>query len=312
MPYTESPGVHRIDLNWNGYPGQVAAYLYDGGGELAVVETGPASTLSAVLDAIGAIGREPAEVTHILVTHVHLDHAGGAGALLRHTPRARVHVHPRGAAHLADPSRLVASATQLYGGMMNTLWGAMVPVPEDRLVILNDGDEVRVAGRRLRAVDTPGHAYHHHAYHDPEAGLVFTGDVGGIRIERLPYVSAPTPPPDIDLRAWRRSIDRLRDLDPSLLLLTHFGGVADPAWHLDDLSGRLDAWARWIAEQAAAGTDAPTLATALAERAGADIVAATGSADAARAYELAVPYPMMAAGLERWWKKLGSHEGLPR
>lgn len=305
MPYTESPGVHRIDLNWNGYPGQVASYLYDGGDGLAVVETGPASTLAAVLDAIRAIGRDPEEVTHILVTHVHLDHAGGAGALLRHTPRARVHVHPRGVAHLADPSRLIASATQLYGGMMDTLWGAMVPVPEDRLVVLHDGDEVRVGSRRLRAVDTPGHAVHHHAYHDPDAGLVFTGDVGGIRIQRLPYVSAPTPPPDIDLRAWRRSLDRLRALRPSQLLLTHFGGVDDAGWHLDDLSGRLDAWARWMAEQAAAGTDSSTLAAALAQRATADIVAATRSADAARAYELAVPYPMMAAGLERWWKKHG-------
>lgn len=305
MPDLESPGVHRIDLNWNGYPGQVAAYLLDGGDGLAVVETGPASTLAAVLDAIRAIGREPAEVTHILVTHVHLDHAGGAGALLRHAPRARVHVHPNGAAHLADPSRLIASATQLYGDRMDSLWGAMVPVPEDRLVILQDGDEVRIGGRRLRAVDTPGHAVHHHAYHDPDAGLVFTGDVGGIRLERLPYVCAPTPPPDIDLAAWRRSLGRLRDLAPSRLLLTHFGGVDDPAWHLDDLAARLDAWARWMAEQAAAGTDPPTLAVAMAERAAADIVAATGSAEAARAYELAVPYPMMAAGLQRWWTKHG-------
>jgi glyoxylase-like metal-dependent hydrolase (beta-lactamase superfamily II) len=305
VPYTESPGVHRIDLNWNGYPGQVASYLYDGGDGLAVVETGPASTLAAVLGAIRDIGREPRDVTHIFVTHVHLDHAGGAGALLRHTPRARVHVHPRGVAHLADPSRLIASATQLYGGMMDTLWGAMVPVPEDRLAVLHDGDEVRVGNRRLRAVDTPGHAVHHHAYHDPDAGLVFTGDIGGIRIRRLPYVSAPTPPPDIDLRAWRHSLDRLRELRPSLLLLTHFGGVDDAEWHLDDLSRRLDAWARWMAEQAAAGTGSFTLAAALAQRATADIVAATRSADAARAYELAVPYPMMAAGLERWWKKHG-------
>lgn len=312
MPDLESPGVHRIDLNWNGYPGQVAAYLFDGGDGLAVVETGPASTLSAVLDAIRALGREPGEVTHILVTHVHLDHAGGAGALLRHTPRARVHVHPRGAGHLADPSRLIASATQLYGGQMDSLWGAIVPVPRDRLVILDDGDEVRVGGRRLRAVDTPGHAVHHHAYHDPDAGLVFTGDVGGIRIQRLPYVSAPTPPPDIDLRAWRRSIGRLRELDPSLLLLTHFGAVDDAAWHLDDLDARLGGWARWMAEQAAAETDSATLASALAERATADILAATGSAGAARAYELAVPYPMMAAGLERWWKKHGNPDGVPR
>jgi glyoxylase-like metal-dependent hydrolase (beta-lactamase superfamily II) len=304
VPFLESPGVHRIDLVWNGHPGQVAAYLVDGGDALAVVETGPASTLPAVLAAIREIGRVPEEVTHLLVTHVHLDHAGGAGALLRHTPRARVYVHPRGAPHLADPSRLVASATQLYGAdRMDALWGEMVPVPGDRLVVLHDGDEVRIGTRRLRAVDTPGHAVHHHAYRDPDAGLVFTGDVGGIRLERLPYVYPPTPPPDIDLDAWQASIRRLRALRPAMLLPTHFGGVDDPEWHLDDLAGRLDAWARWTEAQAAAGTGAAAMAAALGRRAAADVVAATGSGAAARAYELTVPYPMMAAGLERWWKK---------
>ncbi|HET7232624.1 MAG TPA: MBL fold metallo-hydrolase [Longimicrobium sp.] len=303
MPFEESPGIHRIDLNWNGHPGQVASYLVDGGDALAVVETGPTSTLGAVLDGIRAIGREPAEVTHILVTHVHLDHAGGAGALLRHAPNARVHVHPRGATHLADPSRLIASATQLYGELMDTLWGEMAAVPEDRLVILHDGDEVRAGTRRLRAVDTPGHAVHHHAYHDPDAGMVFTGDVAGIRVQRLPYVTAPTPPPDIDLDAWHRSIARLRELSPSLLLLTHFGGVDDAEWHLDDLAARLRGWETWTGEQAASGVTGPALAAATAARATSEILQATGSQAAADAYELTVPYPMMAAGLERWWKK---------
>jgi len=306
VPYLESPGVYRIDLVWNGLPGQVAAYLVDGGDGLAVVETGPTSTLPAVLGAIREIGRAPEDVTHLLVTHVHLDHAGGAGALLRHTPHARVYVHPRGAPHLLDPSRLIASATQLYGqDRMDALWGEMVPVPEDRLVVLHDGDEVPIGTRRLRAVDTPGHAVHHHAYHDPDAGLVFTGDVGGIRLERQPYVCAPTPPPDIDLGAWRESIRRLRALKPAMLLPTHFGGVDDPEWHLDDLARRLDGWARWTGEQAASGAGPAALADALARRATADIIAATGSEAAARAYELAVPYPMVAAGLERWWKKHG-------
>ncbi len=309
MPFLESPGVHRIDLVWNGQPGQVAAYLVDGGDELALVETGPASTLPAVFDALRDLGRAPEELTHLLVTHVHLDHAGGAGTLLRHTPRARVYVHPRGAPHLADPSRLLASATQLYGDRMDALWGEMAPVPRDRLVVLNDGDEVRIGTRLLRAVETPGHAVHHHAYHDPAAGLVFTGDVGGIRLRRLPYVCAPTPPPDIDLRAWRESIRRIRALEPALLLPTHFGGVDDPEWHLDDLARRLDAWGRWTEEQIGAGADSGALAAALGRRATVDIIAATGSEAAARAYETAVPYPMMAAGLERWWKKHGRAAG---
>ena len=292
-----------MDLNWNGLPGQVASYIFDGDGALAVVETGPTRTLPAVLDALRELGREPAEVTHLLVTHVHLDHAGGAGALLQHMPHARVHVHPLGAPHLEHPSRLMASARQLYGDRMDALWGDMVPVPRHRLVVLQHGDEVRIGGRRLRAVETPGHASHHHAYHDPDARLVFTGDVAGIRLGRVPYVYAPTPPPDIDMDAWQESIRRLRALEPELLLLTHFGGADDPAWHLDELAARLRAWAAWTEAQAAAGADARTMAASLARRATDDILAATGSKDAARAFELAVPYPMMAAGLERWWKK---------
>ncbi|HVG45887.1 MAG TPA: MBL fold metallo-hydrolase, partial [Longimicrobium sp.] len=187
--------------------------------------------------------------------------------------------------------------------------GETAPVPHDRLAVLEDGAEVRVGGRRLVADDTPGHAGHHHAFHDPDAGLVFTGDVGGIRIGGARYVSAPTPPPEIDLDAWAKSLDRLRALRPRVLLPTHFGGVHDPEWHLDDVSARLAAWARWTEAQAAAGVAGPALAAALRERATADIVAATGSEEAARAYEVAVPYPMMAAGLERWWMK---HRVSPR
>jgi glyoxylase-like metal-dependent hydrolase (beta-lactamase superfamily II) len=300
MPFEESPGVHRIDLNWNGLPGQVAAYLVDGGSELAVVESGPGSTLPTLLDGVRSLGREPEEITHVLVTHVHLDHAGGAGALLRHASRARVYVHPRGARHLLDPSRLLASAALLYGDRMDELWGEMAPVPHGRLAVLEDGAEVRIGGRRLVAVDTPGHAGHHHAFHDPDAGLVFTGDVAGIRLGRAPYVAAPTPPPEIDLDAWAKSLDRVRALRPRMLLPTHFGGVDDPGWHLDDFAARLAGWARWMEEQAAAGVGGPALAAALRDRATADLMAATGSEDIARAYAVLVPYPMMAAGLERW------------
>lgn len=300
MPFLESPGVHRVDLHWNGLPGQVAAYLVDGGDALAVVDTGPTRTLPALLDGVRELGREPEEITHLLLTHVHLDHAGGAGALLAAAPRARAYVHPRGARHLADPSRLLHSAGLLYGDQMDRLYGDMVPVPAGRLVVLNDGDEVRVGSRRLTAVSTPGHASHHHAYHDAEAKLVFTGDVGGIRLQHQPYVCAPTPPPDIDLAAWQHSLGRIRELRPSILLPTHFGGIGDPEWHLDDLSARLEQWGRWTEEQAASGADANAIAAAMRDRATADIIAATGSEAAARAYEAAVPYPMMAAGLVRW------------
>ena len=302
----EAPGVWRVDLRWMGLPGQVAAYLLADGDGLAVVESGPGSTLETLLGAVRAIGRDPGDVTHVLVTHVHLDHAGGAGAFLAHAPRARVHVHPNGAPHLADPSRLMASAGRIYGDRMSEMWGEMVPVPRDRLVVLEDGDEVRVGRRILRALDTPGHAYHHHAYHDPETAIVFTGDVGGIRLGGQRYVSPPTPPPDVDLERWRESVARLRALRPTLLLPTHFGGAADVEWHLDDLDRRLAALDVWARARVAAGADAAALARAMRERGAAEIVAATGSEDVARAYEQAIPYEMIAAGLHRYLTRRAS------
>lgn len=299
--YEESPGIHRVDLRWMGVPGQVAAYLVDGGADgFAVVETGPASTLPTLLAAVRALGRDPADITHVLVTHVHLDHAGGAGLLLEHAPRARVHVHPVGAPHLADPSRLLASAARIYGDRMDEMWGEMRPVPKDRLVILADGDEVRIGERILRAVETPGHAWHHHAYHDPEARVVITGDSAGIRMGGAPHVRPPTPPPDIDVARWQRTIDRLRSLRAERLLLTHFGGASDVDWHLADLSARLADWARWIERQAAA--DPAAVTEALRRKLEAEVLAAMGSSETAAAYEQAVPSAMMAAGLLRWLK----------
>lgn len=303
MIYEESHGVHRVDLNWCGLPGQIAAYLVADGDALAMMESGPGSTLGAVLDAIRALGRTPEEVTHVLVTHVHLDHSGGAGELLSHAPRAKVYAHPLAAPHLRDPARLLASAGMIYGELMDQLWGKVLPVPDERLVVLQDGDEVRIGRRVVRAVDTPGHARHHHAFHEPETGLVFTGDVGGIRLRGEPYVCAPTPPPDVDLAAWRESLRRLRALRPTRLLPTHFGGIDDVEWHLDDLDARLAALGPWVRGQVGADADLASLTEALRQRDGGAILAATRSEEAVRAYELAVPYEMMAAGLLRWARR---------
>jgi glyoxylase-like metal-dependent hydrolase (beta-lactamase superfamily II) len=299
-PYAEGEGVARIDLRWQGLAGQVASYLVADGGEVAVIESGPGSTLPALLGGIRAAGHDPGAVTHILLTHVHLDHAGGAGELLRSTPRATVYVHPVGARHVTHPERLLASATRIYGDRMERLWGTILPVPEDRLRVLKDGDEVRIGRRVLRAVDTPGHATHHHAYHDPEAGLLFSGDVGGIRFPGVPHVRPPTPPPDIDVPAWLNSIRRMRALGAGRILPTHFGGAGDVEWHLDDLETRLVAWAGWFTREVAAGADLAELAAALRERSRGEVVAATGSEAVAAAYEAAVPSAMMAAGLARY------------
>ncbi|HEX5726765.1 MAG TPA: MBL fold metallo-hydrolase [Longimicrobiaceae bacterium] len=298
--HPEAPGVTRIDLRWRGWPGRIAAYLVRDGGDLALVDTGPGSTLDTLLAGIRAAGHDPAALTHLVLTHIHLDHAGAAGALARLAPRARVYVHPVGAPHLVDPSRLLASAGTLFGDRMDELWGEMHPVPAERVVAVDDGSELRVGGRVLRAVETPGHAWHHHAWHAPDDALVFTGDVAGIRLGPIRYVRPLLPPPDIDAERWLASLERLRALRPRRLLLAHFGGSDEPGWHLDDLAGRLEAYTTWAAELMAFGTDAERLAGALRRRCEAEVRAAGGTPELARAYEDAVPYDQMAAGLHRY------------
>lgn len=292
--HQEAPGVTRIDHGWGG-PGFIASYLVEDGGELALIEAGPASTRDALLAGIRAAGHDPADLSHILLTHIHLDHAAGAGQLARIAPHATVHVHPQGAPHLVDPSRLLASATRIYGDQMDALWGTMLPVPQARIRTPKDGEVVRVGGRSLVALDTPGHAIHHFAFHDPDTGLVFTGDVGGIRMDRARHVRPPTPPPEVDTPAWMASIDRLRALEPRMLLPTHFGGIDDAAWHLDDLAARLADWTRLASEHA----DPAALADALRRRADAELLAATDDAGLVARYARSIPYDMMATGLAR-------------
>lgn len=298
--HPEGPGITRIDLRWRTWPGRIASYLVADGGDLALVDTGPESTLETLLAGIRAAGRQPEELTHLVITHIHLDHAGAAGALTRLAPRAKVYVHPIGAPHIVDPSRLVASAGMLFGDQMDYLWGGMQPVAEDRVVALDDGAGVRVGARTLRAVETPGHAWHHHAFHEAETGTVFTGDVGGIRLGGIRYVRPLLPPPDIDADRWQESITRIRQLRPRRLLLAHFGASDEPEWHLDDLSARLAAYTKWVAELMGFGADAARLTDAFRRKCESEVRAAGGTPELARAYEDAVPYDQMATGMHRY------------
>ena len=255
----------RIDHHYQGAAGAIASYLLPGP-ELTLIEAGPSSTAPTLLSNIRAAGFDPAQITRLVVTHIHLDHAGASGLLLRHFPRAKVYVHPKGAKHLIDPSKLIASAERIYGDQMQTLWGEIVPVPEDRVVVLHDGERVGP----LEAIDTPGHAVHHHSFYDASTGTVFTGDVAGVRIDATRYVRPPTPPPELDLDAWSNSIDRLCRLEPRRLCLTHFGEYDDVAWHLDELQSRLNLWRDWLSTDLNARTlevrEAGILSPDLAER----------------------------------------------
>lgn len=294
-----APDLWCLDLDFQGMPGVVAAFLVTGREGHTLIETGPGSTIPALERAVAAAGARFDEIVQIAVTHIHLDHAGAAGTLLRRLPGARLMVHPVGAPHMIDPSKLLASATRIYGERMDALWGAFEPCPPERVVPLTDGEALRCGQRTLRALHTPGHAIHHIAFHDPDAGTVFTGDVGGVRLRGSAHVRPPTPPPDIEIEAWHRSVDRLRALGPAALDLTHFGRITDPGRHLDELMHRLDAWVKWTAERLARGDTAPAMVAALRIASDTEL-ADEGHAEDAEAYELASPAGMTIDGLVRY------------
>lgn len=288
-----------LDLDFQGHPGVVAAFLLTGREGHTLVETGPGSSLPALERAVVAAGARLEDVTQLVVTHIHLDHAGAAGSLLRRLPDARLFVHPVGAAHMIDPAKLLASASRIYGDRMDALWGAFEPCPADRVVTLRDGEELPCGARTLQVLYTPGHASHHVALHDPEAHTVFTGDVGGVRMQGASYVRPPTPPPDIDIELWHRSVDALRALEPVALDLTHFGRFDEPQRHFDELLHKLDAWVKWTAERLARG-DSPASMTEALRTASEIEIADEGHAGYAADYELATPSGMTIDGLVRY------------
>jgi glyoxylase-like metal-dependent hydrolase (beta-lactamase superfamily II) len=305
-----APDLWVIDTLFQGAPGIIASFLLTGPAGLALVDVGSAASLSHLLAGIRATGHDPSEIQHILLTHVHLDHAGATGALLAHTPSARVYVHHIGAPHLINPDKLLASATRIYGDQMSQLWGDILPVPAERVIAIDDGSELRVGERSLRALYTPGHAIHHVAFHDPAHDVIFTGDIGGVRLEGISYVRPPTPPPDLNLEDWSASIERLRALRPRALYLPHFGEVAgDLDAHFDELRARLYAWGELMLQGMRAGRDDRELADDLAAASDPDVarsVCSSGSEERAWAvarYELATNYSMSAQGYVRYYRK---------
>jgi len=293
--------ITAIDLQFQGRPDVIAAYLFYDGEQAALVETGPASTVDTLLASVQAAGVPLEALRRLIVTHIHLDHSGAAGVIARQLPWVRVYVHPVGAPHLIDPSKLIASATRLYGDQMESLWGTVVPVPQENIVIVNDQDEIPVPGTTLRAYDTPGHAKHHHAYLDQHSGLLFTGDVGGVRMPGISYVRPPTPPPELDIDAWTASITKLRALKASGLCPTHFGlfrGNLD--WHWDDLQKRLIDWGQLVRGLIEKGTGDDEILQHL--KANAAVEFKTLGVDPS-AYDVAVSYESLVSGYIRYWKK---------
>ena len=272
--------IRTIDVHHRGHPRAIAVFKL---GDV-LIDCGPGSTVATLLE---ALGDERPRV--LALTHIHLDHAGAAGALVERFPELEVWVHDRGAPHLVDPSKLMASATRLYGDDMDRLWGTMIPVPAENVRVLHGGEQLG----GLEVAYTPGHASHHVSYRHPLTDTVFAGDVAGVRIPPSDYILPPTPPPDIDLERWQESIARLRAWSPQHLAVTHFGTFDDVGPHLDRISRGLEV----VAQRARTMTlEQFTVA------AGED-VAAAGDAETVRAYTLGAPPDQTYAGLVRYWSK---------
>jgi len=293
--------VTLIDLNFQGRGRVIASAVLRGPDGLVIVDPGPTACLPTLEAGLASIGGALADVRTILLTHIHLDHAGATGTILARVPGARVFVHERGAPHLIDPTKLLASATRLYGDQMDALWGRFDAAPADRVSALAGGERLDLAGRPVRVAYTPGHAVHHVSYLDEADGTAYVGDTCGIRTA-ADYTIAATPPPDIDVEAWQASLGHIEAWQPAALFLTHFGPVGGARAHLAHYRGVLTRTADAVARSLAAGeTDEARAAVFVAHlRAEARQVL---SEREAVALELAAPFEQIWAGLARYWRK---------
>lgn len=303
-PQMRSSGIELIDLDFMDTPGVIASYLLVGNDELTLIESGPATTRAHLERGIRAAGYSLADVSRIVITHIHLDHGGAAGAIMHDHPHMRLSAHPFGAPHMVDPARLISSAGRIYGDQMEKLFGEIVAVPEDRIDHLTDGDVVHMSGHPLRMLFTPGHAAHHVAIFDELTGTLFTGDVGGVRVPGSAFVAPPTPPPEFAPDLWRDSIETLRSMQPARLALTHFGFFDDVDAHLDRLMPGIESVIR-IASETLSGDgnlDALTARLLEVERGS---MAGPDATREIRQLELASPAYVSAMGLQRYVRKRG-------
>ena len=247
-------GIEYVDVKFLGFPEIIATAVLHGPAGVALIDPGPSTSLPNLRRALAGKGISIRDVRQILLTHIHLDHGGGTGTLLQEHENIEVFVHERGAAHLVDPSKLVASAGRLYGKDMERLWGEIRPVPASAVRVLHGGERITAGGRLMDVAYTPGHASHHVSFFEPSAGIAFVGDTAGIRRGSGIYVMPASPPPDVDLDLWRESEAKILDWDPDTLFLTHFGPYHGARQHFQQLMDRLVQWSREVRRLLADGT----------------------------------------------------------
>lgn len=296
--------VHTLDLDFQGVARSIAVFVVESEQGLALVECGPASTLPHLEAILSNIGWKMADFQHIFLSHIHFDHAGAAWAFAHQG--ARIYVHPKGLPHMAQPEKLYNSARMIYGVDMDRLWGEMRPIEEKQLYAPEHGEVIPAIGLQFKAWYTPGHAVHHIAWEvsepDGAQSVIFTGDVGGVRMGDGP-VMPPCPPPDIQVEDWQESIRLIRELPTSRLMLTHYGEVLDKNAHLDALETRLLAWAEWMRPHAENNAAPELLVPAFQAFVQQELLRAGVVQEDLPRYEAANPAFMSVAGLLRYWKK---------
>lgn len=291
--------IHTLDLHFQQQPQTIASYLVVGPEGPVLIETGPMSTLGTLQRHLAGHGYQPADIKHVLVTHIHLDHAGAAGWWAQQG--AQIYVHHVGAPHLMDPSRLLRSATRIYGDMMDALWGGFLSAPVERVTPVEDGQSIQVAGLTFEAIDTPGHAFHHHVYRLDD--IAFTGDAAGIRLPGTFLVDLPAPPPEFKLELWQATIDRLLAYDFSAIYPTHFGRLEEWRPQLEVLGGLMQVASEFVAVRLNAGIERDQILDDYRAWFNARAQAAGMSDEAFSQYEAANPLFMSVDGIIRYWTK---------
>ena len=298
-----APGIRFLDLRFQGSPQVVATAVLEGpGGRVALIDPGPTSTLPVLKEQLALGGLSLGDVEAIVLTHIHLDHAGACGTILREHPGITVYVHERGGPHLVKPDKLLSSATRLYGSEMDKLWGAFEKVPAANVRNLVGGETITAGGHTLQTAYTPGHASHHLAYYDEPSRIAFVGDVAGVSLPPAHVILPPTPPPDIDVEAWEASVEKILAWHPEALFLTHFGLKSNPAIHLQELMERLRLWARLVKDLIADEPDEDARRARFVRQATLELRRIVSDPEALR-YALAAGLEQSYNGILRYWTK---------
>jgi glyoxylase-like metal-dependent hydrolase (beta-lactamase superfamily II) len=289
--------IHTIDHDFFAKR-VIASYLIENGGDPILIESGPDTTFHKLEKGLNEHGYSIEDIRNVFVTHIHLDHSGAAWRFA--DAGAKIYVHPFGAQHLADPAKLVASAKRIYNDQMETLWGEIRPIAREHIHEIRDGEKIKIGSIGIEAVETLGHASHHHSYLVDDH--LFTGDAAGVRIDNGP-VLPPTPPPDINIDLWQESIRKIMSLKPQALYLTHFGKSGDVEDHLKELENRLLKVTEWAGERLKQGKTEEEMIIELESMFREILVKAGADKQLVEAYELADPFWMNVGGLVRYWKK---------